>query len=70
MPESQARKPCSEAAMPRRVGNRSSVIREIDGIAMAKPMPKTMSGITAHGTEGIKANEYARLPTEAIPMKR
>ena len=31
--------PCSEAAMPRRVGKRSSVISVIDGMIIAKPMP-------------------------------
>jgi hypothetical protein len=31
-------KPWSEAAMPRRVGKRSSVVSEIDGIAIAKPI--------------------------------
>ena len=31
-------KPCSEAAMPRRVGKRSSVVREMVGIAMAEPI--------------------------------
>jgi len=31
--------PCSDAAMPRRVGKRSSVMMVIDGIAIAKPTP-------------------------------
>ena len=40
------------AAMPRRVGKRSSVMSEIEGIAMAKPMAKTKSGTIAQGIEG------------------
>jgi len=31
--------PCREAAMPRRVGKRSSVMMVIEGIAIAKPTP-------------------------------
>jgi hypothetical protein len=32
-------KPCSDAAIPRRVGKRSSVIIVMDGIAIANPTP-------------------------------
>jgi hypothetical protein len=54
MPET---KPCSDAAIPRRVGKRSSVMSEIDGAAMAKPTPKSASGITAQGIAGVAAKE-------------
>ena len=61
-------KPCSEAAIPRRVGKRSSVMSEIDGIAMANPTPKSARGMTAQGTEGGAANAYARLADAAAAM--
>ena len=65
MPETN---PWSEAAMPRRVGKRSSVMSEIDGIAIAKPMPYTMIGTTAHGTAGSARTLYARFAAAAAPM--
>src|SRR5262245_39807921 len=54
-------KPCSDDAMPRNVGKRSSNMIVTDGGTRLLPQVKTKIGSTLHGTPGATSQHSARL---------
>ena len=56
----KCRKPCSDEASPRIVGNRSRSSSMIVGMMIAEPIEKTKIGATCHGTPGANNATIAR----------
>ena len=58
-------KPCSDDAMPRIVGKRSSISSVAEGMTSADPMQKTKIGSTFHATPGGSDQHVSEVERDA-----